>query len=301
MTYTRKQVVTCISVVYLIIATALAGYASSRANSRSVPISDTLTGFTTAFPILAGLLLEGGYDLTRVQERRKHLDRGDIQRPPLVIIANTIIFIYSTAVITLLGTHAAPPSGLDCRLRERWQTLFKTKDREAIKTIQDAFNCCGLSNSRDMAWPFPDRSHDVHACEQAFGRTNGCFAAWKGEEQRVAGILIGVVAMVFVWQFAIIAIPTQKESWLHRVAPDRISRMIADERHGDTEPRRAIDYIPGYNRYSDRVEEEEEEDQDENTRNGRAIEEGNRRLNNILPAPLGQDQQPTVENEWARN
>jgi precorrin-3B methylase len=59
--------------------------------------------------------------------------------------------------------------------------------------------------------------------------------------------------------------------------------MLADERHGDTEPRSAIDYIPGYNRYSDRVEEEEEDGEIENTRTGRTIEEGNRKLNNALP------------------
>jgi hypothetical protein len=175
-------------------------YASSRSNDRSVPISNTLTGFTTALPVLAGLLLEGGYDFTRRQERRKRLSRGEIQRPPLVIIANTIIFIYSTVVITLLGTHAAPPSGLDCALHSTWQKLFRSKDFAAIRTIQDAFNCCGLMNSSDMAWPFPDKTQGVHACEAAFGRSNGCFPAWKAEEQRVAGLLIGVVAMVFVWQ-----------------------------------------------------------------------------------------------------
>ena len=75
--------------------------------------------------------------------------------------------------------------------------------------------------------------------------------------------------------------------------------MIADERHGDTEPRRAIDYIPGYNRYSDRIE--DDEDEIENTRGGRTIEEGNRRLNDALPGNVLADQQPTVENEWARN
>ena len=73
--------------------------------------------------------------------------------------------------------------------------------------------------------------------------------------------------------------------------------MIADERHGDTEPRRAIDYIPGYNRYSDRVE---EEGQEEGITSGRAIEEGNRQANNALPGYIPQDQQPTVENEWTR-
>jgi len=123
-----------------------------------------------------------------------------MQRPPLVIVANTLIFIYSTAVITLLGTHAAPPSGLDCGLHERWQKLFRSKNRDAIRTIQDAFNCCGLTNSRDMAWPFPDKNHDVDSCETSFNRNSGCLAAWKAEEQQIAGILIAVVGMVFLWQ-----------------------------------------------------------------------------------------------------
>lgn len=76
--------------------------------------------------------------------------------------------------------------------------------------------------------------------------------------------------------------------------------MIADERHGDTEPRRAIDYIPGYNRYSDRVEEDDEVDQVNSA--GRGVEDGTtRRLNNALPFSQTQNQQAAVENEWARN
>lgn len=175
-------------------------YASSRANSRSVPISDTLTGFATALPLVSGLLLEGGYDITRIFERRKDMKRGELQRPPLVIIANTLIFIYSTVVITLLGTHVGPPSGLNCGLHERWQQMFHRKDVESIRTIQDAFNCCGLTNSHDMAWPFPDKTHDSRSCETSFDRNTGCLAAWKAEEQHVAGILMTVVGLVFLWQ-----------------------------------------------------------------------------------------------------
>jgi hypothetical protein len=128
------------------------------------------------------------------------MSRGEIQRPPIVIVANTIIFIYSTVVITLLGTHAAPPSGLNCSLHERWQKLFHNKDRDAIKTIQDAFNCCGFANSHDMAWPFPDKTHSIHACETTFNRNRGCSDAWKAEEQQTAGLLIVVVGLVFIWQ-----------------------------------------------------------------------------------------------------
>jgi len=298
MTYTRKQVVSCISVVYLVVATGLAGYASSRANNRSVPISDTLTGFATALPLISGLLLECGYDFTRILERRKDMKRGETERPPLVIIANTFIFIYSTVIITLLGTHAAPPSGLNCGLHERWQNMYRVKKVEAIRTIQDAFSCCGLTNSRDMAWPFPDKTHDARACETSFNRNTGCLAAWKAEEQQVAGILMAVVGMVFLWQFTIIVVPTQKESWLHSVAPDRISRMIADERHDNSQSRSAVDYL-GYNsRFSDRIEEADESLTNERT--GRAIEEGNGN-GGAFPGAVGRGQQTGVENEWTRN
>lgn len=166
----------------------------------SIPLSDGLAYATTLLPIVAGLLLEGGYDLTRVQERRRRRPRGDTTRPPLVIVANTLIFIYSSVVITLLGTHAAPPASLDCALRERWTTMFSHKNVEGIRTIQEAFKCCGLKNSRDMAWPFPDKTHDAFSCEKTFAHTNGCLGAWKGEEQRMAGLLMGMVGLVFIWQ-----------------------------------------------------------------------------------------------------
>jgi hypothetical protein len=78
--------------------------------------------------------------------------------------------------------------------------LFRHKNADAIQKIQDAFRCCGFANSHDMAWPFPDRTHNQHACETAFGRNSGCLAAWKAEEQQIAGLLMAVVGMVFVWQ-----------------------------------------------------------------------------------------------------
>lgn len=196
--------------------------------------------------------------------------------------------------------------------------MYSHKRVERIKTIQDVFNCCGLKNSRDMAWPFPDKTHTPRSCEETFGRTNGCLGQWKAEEQRVAGIQMAVVALVFLWQvrptshsritimgpdasqFAIIAIPTKRESWLHRVVPDRVSRMIADEEHGNGGSQRAIDYLPDFGRYSDRVAEEASDGEAENG-TPRAIEGGAQRVKNALPGVNSErhEEQPTVENEWA--
>jgi hypothetical protein len=75
--------------------------------------------------------------------------------------------------------------------------------------------------------------------------------------------------------------------------------MLADERNGNTEPRRAIDYMPNISRYTDRIE--NADDADEGTSSGRAIEEGNRKLNNALPGYIPPEEQPVVNNEWTTN
>lgn len=69
-----------------------------------------------------------------------------------------------------------------------------------IKEIQNALQCCGLMNSHDRAWPFPDKRHGIDACELRYGRNVGCIGRWKDEEQRLAGLLMGAVGFVVVWQ-----------------------------------------------------------------------------------------------------
>lgn len=74
--------------------------------------------------------------------------------------------------------------------------------------------------------------------------------------------------------------------------------MIADERHGGSNGAQdATRYISEYP-YSDRIE--EENDPEDSIVPERAIEEGNRRLNSLLPGGREQDQEPAVENAWAR-
>lgn len=127
------------------------------------------------------------------------MQRGEMRRPPFVIVANFVIFIYSTVVITLLGTHVGPPSDLDCGLRKQWQSMFHLKDSRSIRVIQDQYNCCGFASPSDMAWPFPDKSHKADACKTSFGRTGSCMGPWKAEEQHIAGLLMGAVGLVVVW------------------------------------------------------------------------------------------------------
>jgi hypothetical protein len=78
--------------------------------------------------------------------------------------------------------------------------------------------------------------------------------------------------------------------------PDRVSHLIADEEHGSGRP--AIDYLPDFHRYTDRIEdatEREEEDDAIRTAERSAFPVGNG-----LPGNVALDQQVSTD-EWARH
>lgn len=78
--------------------------------------------------------------------------------------------------------------------------MFRSKDAAGIRRIQDAFNCCGLNSPRDMAYPFPDAQHQSDACMVRFERDTACIDLWRGEERKVAIMLLVVPIAVFVWK-----------------------------------------------------------------------------------------------------
>jgi hypothetical protein len=101
-----------------------------------------------------------------------------------------------------------------------------------------------------------------------------------------------------LFQFAIIVIPTQRESWLHKIAPEQISDFIAREEHGSTGERRRINYLPDTNRYSNRFQEEDDETTPLSPESRRAIEASRTQVGTGLPGNVEMDA-PATE-EWAR-
>lgn len=75
--------------------------------------------------------------------------------------------------------------------------------------------------------------------------------------------------------------------------------MIADEEHGNDSSRRAIDYLPNFSRYSDRVEEEANESGAERGLQ-QSVEAGVQRVKNALTSGHDDEEQehPVAENEW---
>ena len=148
-----------------------------------------------ALPFLSGIALEVLFSW------RNYLTaKGQLPTSRILQITITAFLIFESVLATLAGTHISPPGSLDCALRERWQRLFRAKDGESIRRIQDAFQCCGLATPRDMAFPFPGQGRGGNACQVAYGRDRACLGPWRAAEQKVAIMLLVVPVAVFVWK-----------------------------------------------------------------------------------------------------
>jgi len=126
--------------------------------------------------------------------------KGQLQTSRIFQVVMTAMIVYETVLATLAGIHLSPEGSLTCALRERWEEMFRGKDEEGIRRIQDAFECCGFRSVRDMAWPFPDKGHGSEVCAVRFERSGACVEPWKMEERKVAIMLLVVAVAVFVWQ-----------------------------------------------------------------------------------------------------
>lgn len=116
----------------------------------------------------------------------------------IVPLLNALLTILPTAIATLALTYLVPGDVLICRLETQWQAYFHRKNERAIRAIQDGLRCCGLRSVHDRAWPFKDGSkgYGDDECERRFGYGRSCLALWRGEEQRVAGMVFVAAAVV---------------------------------------------------------------------------------------------------------
>lgn len=91
--------------------------------------------------------------------------------------------------------------------------MFRAKNENAIRGIQDRFECCGLMTTKDKAWPFPDKKHTVSPCEETFGRTKSCLGEWRQAQQVNAGLFLLVAIVVFIVKLVVILFLITGSSW----------------------------------------------------------------------------------------
>ncbi|QIW97740.1 hypothetical protein AMS68_003258 [Peltaster fructicola] len=210
--FTRRQVWTLLSTIYLLVLTALAAYGLYSANDLSLPVPNILSALAVALPSLAGLALETSSSMTSA----RRTNASAHVRPYVLQVVSAFFLIYETVLATLAGTHLAPVGTLDCALFKQWQHLFRIKDEQSVRRIQDRFDCCGYRSPQDMAWPFPQRNAgiDAGACVSRFQRSVACFEPWQEAERRVAGFLLAVALSMFIWQMLFLYIGPEETSWL---------------------------------------------------------------------------------------
>ncbi|OBT66556.1 hypothetical protein VE03_03700 [Pseudogymnoascus sp. 23342-1-I1] len=191
-------VVTVASLVILL--TALAGYAYTQIRLLSLPIPLTLPVLVTLLPIVTTLMT--AY-ISRLLSPSKL---------PLYTTLLTMLTTYGTVLATWALTYL-PAS---CGLEERWSALYRAKDADAIRRIQDRWECCGFNSAVDRAWPFPHGppgGPGAKQCSEVLGRTTACGAAWGEEERRMAGVLVGVAVAVFVLKMVVLGAQMRSTPW----------------------------------------------------------------------------------------
>jgi hypothetical protein len=168
-------------------------YFTSRGAYFSLPVSTVASCLSIIIPLVTypTVRLVG---LTTPSSSKPRFCVSLVTLAPYILLAINIILL--TLATDVLGS----PSLQACILRDRWLSLFQTKNAKAIRRIQDAMDCCGFRSSHDMAWPFKDKEHGDTACEIAFGRTTACEGAWAGERQRIMAIMvvIGGIGLIVV-------------------------------------------------------------------------------------------------------
>jgi len=231
--FNRRQVITISSALYLAALTALAAYALRQANYYSLPIPNALGALTVALPPLAGIALES------IISFQSHLvAKGQLSHSKVYQTVNAAFLVYEAVLATLSGSHIAPVGGLFCPLHDKWTEMRKARNAKAIQAIQDAFNCCGFNGLRDMAYPFPDKTHGDDRCIVMYERDTICVNPWRDMERHVAIIMLVVPLAVFLWKTVLFFSPGVEGSWLPSAI--RLPNEAADSANG--RPRPAITF-----------------------------------------------------------
>lgn len=111
---------------------------------------------------------------------------------PLVLL----LFV-ETIVLTLSSMLFATPLS-SCRFERRWNELFRAKEGETIRGIQDNLSCCGYRTVTHMAYPFPPRN--VTSCSDATGRTKACSVPWMQAGASTGEMLFAIFALLAVFK-----------------------------------------------------------------------------------------------------
>ncbi|EAW12945.1 uncharacterized protein ACLA_013820 [Aspergillus clavatus NRRL 1] len=141
-------------------------------------------------------------------------------RNAILMVMDQIHSVVATVIATIALTYLFPGDILSCRLEKQWQSYFQHKDAQAIRAIQDRFQCCGFRSTHDRAWPFKDRNHGDNACETQLGYQRSCYSPWQGQYQSASWMVFAAAALIWVMKIGFVHFNRPRPSWMS-TAPSR--------------------------------------------------------------------------------
>ncbi|KAK7748101.1 hypothetical protein SLS53_001353 [Cytospora paraplurivora] len=179
--------------VFILALMGVAIYEHIHSVTLSLPLSPVLTFLTILLPVFAAA---NAFALPYLTRKFSHPPRS-LLNPTHPAITQILQGILTTVFATIYASHIVPGASRDCELSTLWQRLFRSKNAQSIRAIQDALECCGFRSVKDMAWPFPPATVP---CETRFDRTLACHGPWTVALQRSSGVQLGVMVAVGLLQ-----------------------------------------------------------------------------------------------------
>ncbi|RFU29635.1 hypothetical protein B7463_g6700, partial [Scytalidium lignicola] len=174
--------------------------------SLSLPISQIFAFAAVFLPLITFITTQLIHPLLR--------DKESTARNALwIILLSAFQLIYETIIATLSIVYMIP----SCSIEDKWQEMYSNKDANAMRAIQDRFDCCGFNSLVDRPWPFArgrkEEGHGVDQCKITYGRERSCRVPWQQQERVNAALLFGVAAIIFVAKALLIIIKFRRGAW----------------------------------------------------------------------------------------
>ncbi|KAL4803792.1 hypothetical protein BDV18DRAFT_144447 [Aspergillus unguis] len=216
-----------------IISLVLGALSWARTHSVFLPFQTWIPALTT---LLAPLTL---ISLATIRVLFPANGRPNNYTTPLNIL-NHLHTVLITTLATLALSYLFPSQILTCHLESQWQSLFQHKDAQAIRTIQDRYQCCGLRSIRDRAWPFKDGTHEDNACELQLGYTRPCLGLWSGQQRSASWFVFAAAVGIFLLKIGLVQLSNRRTSWMNgqflpNGRPQRIAGLEQEHNGDDAE------------------------------------------------------------------
>jgi hypothetical protein len=114
-----------------------------------------------------------------------------------------VFLLMIDTVVVALSSNTLTRSFTECSYERHWTELFRAKDGDALRNIQDSLDCCGYRTVNHMPYPLPPMN--TTECTNVTGRTHACSAPWVESGQSTAQMVAGICMVLAIAKVPLVA------------------------------------------------------------------------------------------------